>query len=126
MVHIHIIINTKRKRGIIREMVVGKGQKTGKEYTAVDKAVAFKKVIVDVCKEQIRVDEIEAKSKELRNSYIDYWIAEYLDPDEDRKTQEKEWKELFKIRIKEALKEDHTIRNAFERELMLVAEAEGE
>ena len=106
-------------------MVVGKGQKTGKLYTSVEKSIAFKKAILDVVKEQKRLDEITETSKDLKNSFMDYWIAEYFDPDEDRKTQEKEYKELFKIRIKEALKDDRTIRNAFERELMMVAEAEG-
>lgn len=107
-------------------MIVGKGQKSNKEYTAVDKHNAFKEVISVVVKEQKRVDEIVSDSKLLIKEAIEYWVDEYYEPGDDKSDWIKEMKELFKIRIKEALKDDHTTRLAFERELMMSQEAKGE
>jgi hypothetical protein len=104
-------------------MIVGKGQKSNKEYTAVDKELAFRQVISAVVKEQKRVDEIKKDSGMLIKETIAYWVDEYYEPGESKSDWDKEMKELFKIRIKEALKDDNTTRLAFERELILESEA---
>ena len=104
-------------------MVVGKGQKSGKNYTAVDKELAFRQVVSACAKEQKRVDGIKKDSKLLIDETMDYWISEYYQTGDDKSEWTKEHKELFKIRIKEAVKDDRTTRLAFERELILISEA---
>lgn len=104
-------------------MIVGKGNRSGKDYTAKDKYEAFKATVLAVAKEQRRVDEIKADSALLIKETIDYWIEEYFESGDDKAAYTKEQKELIKIRVKEALKQDHTTRLALERELIMMGEA---
>lgn len=105
-------------------MIVGKGNRSGKEYTAKQKYDSFKEMITAIVKEKKRVDEITDDSKALIKETIEYWIDEYRDLDEDKSSYTKENKKLIDIRIAEAYKQDETIRNALEYEAMMIQEAE--
>jgi hypothetical protein len=104
-------------------MIVGKGQKSNKEYTAQDKELAFRQVISAVVKEEKRIAELKKASGDMVKETVEYWIEEYYETGDNKVDWTKEMKELFKIRIKESLKDDHTTRLAFERELIMKAEA---
>lgn len=102
-------------------MVVGKGKRSGNEYTAEEKLRAFKEVIKAVVTEKRRIEDLNGAIKDT----IDYWCDEYTPDNEDPKEFKKEAKKLFNIRIAEAMKDDKTTRNAFELEMIMEAEAEG-
>lgn len=108
-------------------MIVGKGLKSGKEYTAVDKLNEFKKTYLAVVKEEKRVDQIKKDSKESVDATIDYWIDEYMDSSlkdpAEQKEYKKQMKELVKIKVKEIKKMDQTTRLALENEALMLEEA---
>ena len=108
-------------------MVVGKGRKTGKEYTAVDKFKSFNEVIQAVVSEKKKIEGFKETIKDMNGAIkeaIKYWCEEYAPDGVDITEYNKEATELFKIKIDEILKEDQTVRNALELEFMMVAEAE--
>ena len=103
-------------------MVVGKGKRSGSEYTAEEKLKAFNEVVKAVVSEKRKIEDINGAIKDI----IDYWCEEYTPDFEDPKEFKKSAKKLFNIRIAEELKDDISTRNAFEIEDIMKAEAKGE
>lgn len=104
-------------------MIVGKGNRSGETYTAIQKYKAFKETVLAIVKEEKRVDEIKKDSTASIKETADYWIEEYMDPKENKKEYAKQMKELIKIRVKEIKKMDQTTRLAFENESIMAEEA---
>lgn len=104
-------------------MIVGKGKRSGKEYTAADKYKVFKELVLAVVKEEEKVDEVKKDSAASVKDAIEYWAEEYLEDGVVKVDFLKETKELVKLRVKEIRKQDKTVRNALENELIMMEEA---